>query len=195
MDSTDPSFWETRYLAGRTPWDFRGVPPGLVDFLQRANGTGTVLIPGCGTGYEVKAFHGAGWRPLAIDFSPTAVRQAREALGSLASFVRQADFFGEDVGGPFDLIYERTFLCSLPPERWPSYVARMVQLLRPGGLLAGLFYYGSDPEGPPFPMAASQARSLLSPFELRTDRPVPAEQSLTLFAGHERWQEWQLKSR
>jgi SAM-dependent methyltransferase len=34
------------------------------------------LIPGCGTGYEVRAFHQAGWKVTAIDFSPVAVEQA-----------------------------------------------------------------------------------------------------------------------
>lgn len=48
-----------------------------------------------------------------------------------------------------DGIYERTFLCSLPPECWPDYAARMARLLRPGGVLAGIFYYGTDPDGYP----------------------------------------------
>lgn len=194
-DSTHPDFWEKRYLAGRTPWDFQGVPKVLTDYLRQAPAPGSVLLPGCGSGYEVRAFHEFRWRPLAIDFSAAAVRQARDVLGLLAPAVRQADFFAGDVGGPYDLIYERTFLCSLPPIRWPDYAARMAQLLRPGGVLAGLFYYGSDPEGPPFPLEAAQARHLFSAFELSVDQPVPGDQSLALFAGHERWQEWQLKSR
>jgi SAM-dependent methyltransferase len=193
MDSTKPDFWEQRYLSGRTPWDFQGVPPALVDFLRRTPGTGSVLLPGCGTGYEVRAFHESGWRPLAIDFSPAAVKHAREVLGLLAPSVRQADFFVDDLGGPYDLIYERTFLCSLPPDRWPDYINRMANLLRPGGVLAGLFYYGSDPEGPPFPLDATRAGGLFAPFDLRIDRAVPAGQSLPLFAGLERWQEWHLK--
>ena len=195
MDSTIPDFWEQRYLSNRIPWDFHGVPPALVDFLRRIPAARDVLLPGCGSGYEVKAFHEFGWRPLAIDFSPAAVRRAREVVGLLlAPAVRQADFFTDSFDGPFDLIYERTFLCSLPPERWPDYAARIAQLLRTGGVLAGIFYYGTDPEGPPFPIRKEQAHALFTAFELVEDRAIPADQSLPLFAGHEHWQEWRLKS-
>ena len=195
MDSTAPDFWEQRYLSGRTPWDFQGVPQPLVDYLRKASGAGSVLIPGCGSGYEAKAFHEFGWRPLAIDFSPTAVRRARDVLGLLAPSVRQADFFAGSLDGPHDLIYERTFLCSLPPERWPDYAARIAQLLRPGGVLTGIFYYGVDPEGPPFPISTDKARDLFAAFELVEDHAIPADQSLPLFAGHERWRTWRLTPR
>lgn len=193
MDSTHPDFWEQRYLAGRTPWDLRGVPAALLDYLRHAPALGTALLPGCGTGYETQAFHDFGWRPLAIDFSPAAVQQARTHLGPLASMVREADFFADDLGGPYDLIYERTFLCSLPPSCWPDYAARMAQLLLPGGLLVGLFYYGSDPEGPPFPIDPERSRQLFNQFDLVEDRPIPVAESLPLFAGFERWQEWRRK--
>jgi hypothetical protein len=195
MDSTKPDFWEQRYLSGRTPWDFQGVPPALVDFLRRSPGIGSVLLPGCGTGYEVKAFHESGWRPLAIDFSPAAVHRAREVLGLLAPAVKEADFFDDSLDGPFDLIYERTFLCSLPPERWAAYAERAVQLLRPGGALTGIFYYGVDPEGPPFPIREDEARVLFAAFELVEDHAIPADRSLPLFAGYERWQTWRLNPR
>lgn len=193
MDSTDPQFWNSRYLSGQIPWDLKRVPPALGDHLNRIGKTGAVLIPGCGMGHEVRAFHEAGWQTLAIDFSPPAVARAREALGPLAPLVRQADFFGDDITGPFDLIYERAFLCALPPDRWPDYVTRMVHLLRPAGVLAGFFYYGIDPDGPPFPLGADQAARLFAPFELRVDRAIPPEQSIPLQAGFERWQEWHLR--
>ena len=49
-----------RYAAGKTPWDFGGVPSALKSFLERSSVRGRVLIPGCGSGYEVQAFHAAG---------------------------------------------------------------------------------------------------------------------------------------
>jgi hypothetical protein len=39
------------------PWDFGGVPV----FLEKHYGPGRVLIPGCGSGYEIEAFSSAGW--------------------------------------------------------------------------------------------------------------------------------------
>ncbi len=189
-DSRDPAFWETRYHSGRVPWDLQGSPPALEAYLLRSASGGAVLIPGCGYGHEVRSFADAGWKPCAIDFSATAVQRAQAGLGSLAPAVRQADFFSPMAGGPFDLVYERTFLCALPVERWPAYAQRMHELLRPGGVLAGIFYYGSDPEGPPFPIDAPQAAALFHRFTLVVDRPVSPPESLPLHAGFERWQEW-----
>jgi 2-polyprenyl-3-methyl-5-hydroxy-6-metoxy-1,4-benzoquinol methylase len=79
-DSTQPDFWTVRYAAGRTPWDFGGVPAVLKSFLARSVTPGRVLIPGCGGGYEVQAFHAAGYDVTGIDFSPTAVEQAKKVL-------------------------------------------------------------------------------------------------------------------
>ena len=189
FDSTHPDFWNGRYAAGKTPWDFGGVPAALKSFLARSSASGRVLIPGCGSGYEVQAFHEAGYDVTAIDFSPAAVDQARKVLGALAKKVILGDFFTDDFGrNSFDLIYERTFLCSMPPSRWPDYTNRMAALLSPEGKLIGLFLYGQQPSGPPYPLTDKQADQLfgrrfqLVKSELVTD-------SLPFFRGMERWQE------
>jgi SAM-dependent methyltransferase len=176
------------------PWDLHGVPPALIEFLRHAREKGNVLIPGCGSGYEVQAFHEFGWQPLAVDFSPAAIERARAVLGPHASAVRLADFFRDDLGGPFDCVYERTFLCSMLPERWPDYVRRMTELLKPKGRLVGIFAYGEEPEPPPFPLKVETASALFgSAFVLVENAAIPAEQSLPLYAGQERWQVWQKK--
>src|SRR5437879_12482998 len=61
VDSTHPDFWTSRYAAGKMPWDFGDVPTVLKSFLARSSASGKVLIPGCGSGYEVQAFHEAGY--------------------------------------------------------------------------------------------------------------------------------------
>jgi len=59
----------------------------------------------------------------AIDFSPQAVKEARVELETLSRFVRFGDFSKYNIGEQrFDLIYERTFLCALPPRLWLAYV-------------------------------------------------------------------------
>ena len=97
-------FWEERYQANSTPWDTQGVPSPTLEFLRQTALTGSVLIPGCGPAYEVQAFHDFGWSCLGIDFAPTTVQQARNRLGPLAPCVRQADFFHDDLGGPYDFM-------------------------------------------------------------------------------------------
>jgi SAM-dependent methyltransferase len=191
-DSTKPDFWNTRYTAARTPWDLGGVPAALRSFLARAE-RGCVLIPGCGSGYEVQAFHDAGFEVTAIDFSPAAVKRAARILGPLQRCVIEGDFFAYDFTAQhFDLIYERTFLCSLSPARWPAYAKRMAELLRKGNLLAGVFLYGEETDPPPYPLTEAQALELFAAdFELIRSEPV--SDSLPLFSGMERWQEWQRK--
>lgn len=190
-DSNQPDFWSVRYAAGKTPWDFGGVPSALKSFLERSSVPGRVLIPGCGSGYEIQAFHAAGYDVSAIDFSPAAVEQTKRVLGVLAERVILGDFFTHDFGERrFDLIYERTFLCSMTPSRWPEYVNRSADLLSPGGRLIGVFLYGqSSSSGPPFPLTEPEAEQLLRKhFE-----PVRSEamtDSLPLFRDMERWQEW-----
>lgn len=178
MKSDEVEFWETRYAAGKMPWDFRGVPRALTGWLTKANPPGRVLIPGCGSGYEVKAFQDAGWDVVAIDYSPAAVARAKTALGALADKVMLADFFARDFDGrQFDLIYERTFLCSLPPERWPAYARRMAGSLAERGRLVGFFLYGHEEEPPPYPMTEEAAQTLLGENFVRvsdeTEDPVP----------------------
>ena len=192
QDSSRPEFWDARYASGETPWDFHGVPAALKDFLETPQ-AGTVLIPGCGSGYEVRAFDDAGWEVTAIDFSSVAVERARSELGLLANRVVQADFFKHDFGSQrFDLIYERTFLCALPPDLWPVYVKRMRQLLVPNGKLAGIFLYGDQADPPPYPLTPAKATDLFGKnFSLI--KTLPVTDSLPLFAGNERWQEWVLK--
>jgi SAM-dependent methyltransferase len=190
-DSNQPDFWTVRYAAGKTPWDFGGVPAALKSFLARSSTRGRVLIPGCGSGYELQAFRDAGYDVSGIDFSPAAVDQARRVLGVLAERIILGDFFTHDFGERrFDLIYERTFLCSMTPSRWPQYVQRTADLLVTGGRLIGIFLYGqSSSSGPPFPLTNVQAEQL---FEKRFQliRSDTVSDSLPLFRGMEKWQEW-----
>ena len=190
-DSNRPDFWTVRYAAGKTPWDFGGVPSALKSFLERFSVPGRILIPGCGSGYEIQAFHAAGYDVSAIDFSPAAVEQAKRVLGVLAERIILGDFFTYDFGQTrFDLIYERTFLCSMTPSRWPEYVDRMADLLVPGGRLIGVFLYGqSPPSGPPFPITDAEAQKLFKKrFQILRSRVMT--DSLPLFRDMERWQEW-----
>jgi SAM-dependent methyltransferase len=191
-DSSQTQFWNQRWDAGKMPWDLGGIPPALVSFLTRSRTRTRVLIPGCGSGYEVRAFHEAGHDVTAIEFCASAVAHAREVLGPLGDRVIHANFFKHDFGASrFGLIYERGFLCSLPPARWPDYAARVSGLLPVGGKLAGLFLYGHEPEPPPYPLTPETADGLLGRyFQLRhTEESV--EKSVPVYQGLEHWQEWE----
>lgn len=193
--STRPDFWDQRFESGRTPWDFGGIPQALHSYLSSHPHGGHALIPGCGSGYEIEAFAAAGYSVTAIDFSPSAVQKARARLDpALAERVVLGDFFTYDFAdSPFDLIYERTFLCALPPDLWRAYADRVATMLKPGGVLAGLHFFGEKGDGPPFGFEPGEDETLFADrFILVNDQPV--QDSLPIFSGRERWQERRRKT-
>jgi hypothetical protein len=116
--------------------------------------------------------------------------RARSELGALAKCIVHGDFFTHDFGGQrFNVVYERTFLCALPVDLWPPYIQRTTQLLRPNGKLVGIFLYGQQTDPPPYPLSPETASALFrDKFSLIKTAPI--SDSLPLFAGKERWQEW-----
>lgn len=188
QDSSRPDFWDSRYRGGTTPWDAGGVPPALLAWLEKERSKMRILVPGCGAGYEVQAFAERGHDVLGIDFSDAALEVAKRRVEGR---VRKADFFAL-TEAPFDLVYERTFLCALPRHRWPDWAGKIPTLVRPGGRLAGFFYLNDNERGPPFGIDPARLKELLGmSFALTEERSIPAEQSVPALAGHEVWQVWE----
>lgn len=190
QDSSLPEFWSTRYRDHVTPWDAGKVPAELRQFAGTLPARTRVLVPGCGSAHEVVFLAQAGVDVLAIDFSPEAIELAQQHAGALADRIRLADFFAFDPGAaPFEVIYERAFLCALPRKLWTHYAERMADLLAPQSRLAGFFFYGENPKGPPFGTSPQELHDLLDArFEQIDDRPTT--EPLPVFQGGERWQVW-----
>ena len=73
----------------------------------------------------------------------------------------------------------------------PRYEIVIATLVRAGGLLAGFFFFDDNERGPPFGTSMPALRMLLEPaFRLLEDEAVPAEQSVPVLSGKERWQVW-----
>jgi SAM-dependent methyltransferase len=184
-----PPFWDERYLAGKTPWHMEDVPDALRRFLHR-NPPSSVLIPGCGAGQGITAFVDAGWEVTGIDFSRGAIQEARQRIGPKSDLIVHGDFFRYPFEGRrFSVIYERTFLCALSPYLRTDYIRRMWSLLEPEGRLVGAFFYGEEDDPPPYPLGPGEKESLFPPrFHLEREEEI--SNSLPMFAGRERWQEW-----
>ena len=184
-----PEFWDHRFRNATTPWDAGGAPEDLRRFAEERHDRPRTLIPGCGSAWEARWLLERGWPVTALDFSPAAIEAARPVVGPFGDSLLLADFFNFELGTAFDLIYERAFLCALPRKFWPAWGTRLAQLLPPGGLLAGYFFFHDDPKGPPFGTSAQELEGLLSAaFEQVEDRE--ARDSIPVFAGRERWQVW-----
>ena len=189
-DFYGPQHWETLYREGRMPWDAGGVPAELTAYLTRQPNAGRALVPGCGSGYEAVALADAGFDALAIDFSAAAVSRAREITAASPARVEPGDFF-ELEDAEFRFIYERAFLCALPPARRADWARQCARLLPAGGRLAGYFFLGpTAADGPPFAIPRDELEALLDgDFERLED--TPAASPLPDFGEAERWQVWQ----
>jgi hypothetical protein len=191
LDPASPEFWDVRFDADFTPWDQGGVPQSLANYVAGNSTPKRVLIPGCGAAHEVRFFVGLDWDATAIDFSPAAVARAKNSLGILGSHVREEDFFGEALGQErFDAVYERAFLCALPKTRRTQWAARVAELLPAGGRLFGFFFFDENEKGPPFGIASDTLNELLTPHFKLIEETIPTD-SISVFAGKERWQVWQ----
>jgi SAM-dependent methyltransferase len=190
-DPADPEFWDLRYGARFAPWDAGRVPAQLRAFADRAGAPRGVLVPGCGSAYEVGYLAEKGWDVLGIDFSEAAVIAAAAILGRHAPRVRQADFFAPIEGAPFEVVYERAFLCALPRRLWRDWGRRVAELVAPGGLLAGYFYFDAGERGPPFPLHSDRELAQLLEDGFTRIEDAPVGDSIPVFQGKERWQVWQ----
>lgn len=185
-----PDFWCRRFGEGVTPWDAGKVPSAFADFVARQPAPLVTLIPGCGSAWEAGHLAEIGWPVTALDFSPVAITTARKILGNAAVDIVCDDFFAFLPSRPYELIYERAFLCALPRKLWPGWARRVAALLPPGGLLAGYFFVCDQLKGPPFGILPEQLQELLGEsFERLEDATV--DDSIPVFSGRERWQVWQ----
>jgi len=184
-----PDFWCQRFGAGITPWDAGRVPGAFAAFAAAQPAPLNTLIPGCGSAWEAAHLAERGWPVTALDFSPTAIAAARTVLQEAAVDLVCADFFTFTPARPYDLIYERAFLCALPRKLWADWGRRVADLLPPGGRLAGYFFLCEQLKGPPFGILPAELDELLAPnFECIEDASV--DDSIPVFAGRERWQVW-----
>src|SRR5437762_8170908 len=118
--------WEARYQAQDMPWEKGEASPGLVDFLAAHPQLprGTVCVPGCGTGHDVRAWAAAGFEAWGFDVAPSAIRLAAEktrAAGLAAEF-QLADFLRDQPPMRFDWVFEHTLFCAIDPSERDQYV-------------------------------------------------------------------------
>lgn len=163
---SDPGFWQERYEAGEARWDKGAPAPPLVSFLQNRQIPGDVLVPGCGSGHDVREIARQGANVTGIDFAPAAIAAAQEFPRAGMETYVQGDFLNlpPEFEGCFDWIFEHTCFCAIDPSRRDDYVKSCVQALRPGGRLLAVFYLdtGDPPHvGPPF---SAHRQEILSRF-------------------------------
>lgn len=129
--------WDARFRVGDTPWEDDVVPPSVVELIREyAPRRGTVLEIGCGRGTTAVWLAEQGYRVVACDISPEAVRQARQRAEAAAVEVR---FFVVDVLSDAaqlpaaDVVFTRGVLHTFTTDRGRATFATMVARCLPAG--------------------------------------------------------------
>ncbi|WP_199748164.1 class I SAM-dependent methyltransferase [Actinomadura sp. WAC 06369] len=156
------------YAAGRPPWDSGVTPPELVALVEgdAAPPPGRALELGCGTGTNAVYLARRGWEVVAVDLIDGAVRQAREKAAAAGVPVRvlrgDATRLDDlDVPGPFDLFFDLSCYCGVPPHRRAAYAAGLSRRAAPG---ARLLMFGYGPEAFDDPVSGVTADELRARF-------------------------------
>jgi len=146
--------WEARYQTDDTPWEKGAPAPPLLEWLARHELRGRVLVPGCGSGHDVRELARAGADPVGIDIAPSAIQRADTHPRVGEERYEVADLFAlpGHLIGAFDWVFEHTCFCAIDPVRRSDYVAGVVAALKSHGRLLAVFYIdpGHDEDGPPF---------------------------------------------
>ncbi|MBG7607987.1 MAG: methyltransferase domain-containing protein [Verrucomicrobia bacterium] len=188
--------WNNRYLSGDTPWEKGAPAPPLLELLGKTGddiwGGGTILVPGCGTGHDVRALASKGQGVLGLDLAQQAVEKARSFPAVGNEEYALGDFFDPEwqEGKSFSAIWEHTCYCAIHPTRRPDYAEATAALVEPGGHLIGVFFLtpnkpGEEDQGPPFSSDIEELDARFDPWFYRVDSWVPER----AYPGRE-GQEW-----
>jgi methyl halide transferase len=171
-------YWENCYQTGQTSFEKGAPSPGLVDFLAAHPELkrGTVCVPGCGTGHDVREFAKAGFAAFGVDIAPSAIRLATEKTAAAGAYpgaaqFQLADFLRDPPPQQFDWLFEHTLFCAIQPSERADYVRAALRWLKPGGnYLAVNYFITEDKDGPPWPTSRVEQLERFAPhFELLAD--------------------------
>ena len=185
--------WEARYQTGDTQWEKGAPSPGLVDFLREHPELprGSVLVPGCGFGHDVRALASFGFTVHGYDLAPSAVKNAKARTDvwmtakpggedaetpfnpktNVPSF-SLGDFLADDPPFHFDYVFEHTLFCAINPSDRDRYVEAVQRWLKPGGTYLAVNYIICDGE-PPFPVNREELWQRFRPQFHLIDQWIP----------------------
>ncbi|KAH7344897.1 S-adenosyl-L-methionine-dependent methyltransferase [Rhizoctonia solani] len=210
-ESREQEGWDAAWQEGATPWD-AGMPQPPLRQVFETNiwsdigipKSGRALVPGCGRGYDAIYLASQGYSVVGADLSATAISEAQKYLSSqpgaenIQVEYQVLDYFKSSLltEEPFDLVYDYTFFCAIPPELRVHWGRRMTEIIKPGGYLIALMY-PIDPgrarnDGPPFPVDFEAYSAALNESWDNLLNVVPAESQPT-HEGRERLGIWRRK--
>ena len=169
IDGTDKAeSWEAIYQKGDAGWDLAKPAPPLETLVSQSPAwlkPGKLICFGAGKGHDATLFAQADFDVTAVDFAPTAVEAIREySLENKNLKAYEGDILKlpSSFHDRFDYVLEHTCFCAIPVSNRKSYVEAAYEVLKPGGILFGLFYRFDPPDkkGPPHFTSEEEIREL-----------------------------------
>ena len=157
-----------RYAQGQTPWDSGKPSEELLRVLDDGKLTGhTVLEFGCGTGTNATELARRGFQVTAVDIVDLAIQTARKKASQAKVGVdfRVADVLRDDVGGPYDILFDRGVYHCLRTDDLEAFLSFLKQVTRPGSVWLSLDGNAREEldEGPPV-VSEAEVRAELGPM-------------------------------
>jgi SAM-dependent methyltransferase len=136
--------------AAVVPWADLEPNPLLTGWVERREvaGPGRAVVVGCGYGDDAEYVAGLGFAVTAFDISPTAVERARRRFPDSAVTYVAADLLDPPAEwlGAFDLVVEVYTVQVLQGPARTTAIARVADLVAPGGTLLVLARAREDGE-------------------------------------------------
>ena len=157
--------------------------PFLVELQEGAR----ILDVGCGSGRDTLAFKNKGYQVDAIDYSEELVKKASRLTGIP---IKLKSFYEVDDYEAYDGIWACASLLHCERSRLAEVLEKMVQALKPNGVIYMSFKYGDsdrDQDGRQFTdLDENQAEALLEQF----DNVQQIKQWVTLDQRPDRQEKW-----
>lgn len=148
------SWWSEIYRSGHIRWDLGAAHPLLDELLPPLKFTRSrVLVLGCGHGHDAAWWEKRGHIVTAVDFSEEAISKAKSLYGesgTLRWHVLDAFQLPTSWSSSFDIIFEHTMYCAVPPHRRAELAKVWWRLLSPRGRVLGIVPAMDKPVGPPY---------------------------------------------
>lgn len=133
---------EERDQQQKSPWKI-AERQHFLEMLQQ-EGKRTLLEVGAGTGQDSQFFQEQGLQVVCTDLSPEMIKHCQaKGLTAYAMDFLHLDF----PASSFDAIYSLNSLLHVPTQDLPAVLAKLCNLLQPGGLFYLGVYGGNEFEG------------------------------------------------
>ncbi|MFT4525085.1 MAG: SAM-dependent methyltransferase [Bacteroidia bacterium] len=158
-------FWNKRYEEGKTGWDIGYPSTPIKEYIDSLTDKSIrILIPGAGNAYEAEYLHQQGFENVyVLDIAENAIALFKSRVPDFPSdHLIHCDFFKHQ--GEYDLIFEQTFFCALPPSLRLNHADKMRDLLGLNGKLVGvMFNHPLEEKGPPWGGNEEMYRGIFKP--------------------------------